>query len=130
MSLSDGDVLYTPPPPSSGIILINILNILRGYNFNFTSISTTENTILTYHRILEAFKYSYATRTKFGDMDFVDVQDVSTKTYKKLTCQHFSSSFNVKLCKLQEKSDQFLSSYVCVNNLQMMKLSDNLRNFM
>ncbi|XP_046966328.1 glutathione hydrolase 1 proenzyme-like isoform X1 [Vanessa cardui] len=75
VSLSNGDVLYTPPPPSSGAILVNILNILSSYNFTNESINGTDNKILTYHRILEAFKYAYAARTKLGDEDFLDLND-------------------------------------------------------
>ncbi|XP_013145262.1 PREDICTED: gamma-glutamyltranspeptidase 1-like isoform X1 [Papilio polytes] len=74
--LSNGDVLHVPPPPSSGVILVNILNILSGYNFTHNSINTTEDKILTYHRIIEAFKYAYATRTKLGDVDFLDLRDL------------------------------------------------------
>lgn len=74
--LGNGDILYTPPPPSSGVILANILNILSGYNFNETSINSTEDQILTFHRILEAFKYSYALRMKLGDEDFLDLKEV------------------------------------------------------
>ncbi|XP_045536407.1 glutathione hydrolase 1 proenzyme isoform X2 [Papilio machaon] len=83
--LSNGDVLHVPPPPSSGVILVNILNILSGYNFTHNSINTTEDKILTYHRIIEAFKYAYATRTKLGDVDFLDLRDliknVTTPSY-------------------------------------------------
>lgn len=74
--LSQGDILYTPPPPSSGVILVNILNILSGYNFTAESINGTDNTVLTYHRIIEAFKHAYATRTKLGDMDFLNLEEV------------------------------------------------------
>ncbi|XP_075978380.1 glutathione hydrolase 1 proenzyme-like isoform X2 [Anticarsia gemmatalis] len=74
--LTNGDTLYTPPPPSSGVILVNILNILSGFQFNASSINTTEDKILTYHRILEAFKYAYATRTKLGDIDFLDLKEL------------------------------------------------------
>ncbi|XP_045448101.1 glutathione hydrolase 1 proenzyme-like [Melitaea cinxia] len=73
--LSNGDILYTPPPPSSGAILINILNILSGYNFTSDNINNTENKVLTYHRILEAFKHAYAARTKLGDLDYLDLTD-------------------------------------------------------
>ncbi|XP_039753705.1 glutathione hydrolase 1 proenzyme-like isoform X3 [Pararge aegeria] len=75
VTLSSGDILYTPPPPSSGAILVNILNILSGYNFNEDSINSTDNKILTYHRTLEAFKYAYAARTKLGDIDFLDLNE-------------------------------------------------------
>ena len=77
MPLSNGDVLYTPPPPSSGAILANILNILSGYNFTSDSINGTDNKILTYHRIIEAFKYAFAARTKLGDLDYLDLNGVS-----------------------------------------------------
>ncbi|PZC81497.1 hypothetical protein B5X24_HaOG212702 [Helicoverpa armigera] len=83
--LSNGDTFYSPPPPSSGAILVNILNILSGYNFTASSINSTEDKILTYHRIIEAFKYAYATRTKLGDMDFLDltemIRNVTTPEY-------------------------------------------------
>ncbi|XP_022837987.1 glutathione hydrolase 1 proenzyme-like isoform X2 [Spodoptera litura] len=83
--LSNGDTFYSPPPPSSGAILVNILNILSGYNFTAASINTTEDKILTYHRIIEAFKYAYATRTKLGDSDFLDlselIRNVTTPEY-------------------------------------------------
>ncbi|XP_038210098.1 glutathione hydrolase 1 proenzyme-like isoform X1 [Zerene cesonia] len=74
--LNHGDTLFTPPPPSSGVILVNILNILSGYNFGPDSINGTENTVLTYHRILEAFKYAYATRTKLGDANFLKLDEL------------------------------------------------------
>ncbi|XP_068633191.1 glutathione hydrolase 1 proenzyme-like isoform X2 [Battus philenor] len=74
--LSDGDILLSAPPPSSGVILINILNILTGYNFTSHSIDSTDDKILTYHRIIEAFKYAYATRTKLGDIDFLNLNDL------------------------------------------------------
>ncbi|XP_026327850.1 glutathione hydrolase 1 proenzyme-like isoform X2 [Hyposmocoma kahamanoa] len=74
--IGNGDILYAPPPPSSGVILVNILNILSGYNFTKNSINSTEDKILTYHRIIEAFKYAYATRTKFGDADFLDLKEL------------------------------------------------------
>lgn len=75
--LSSGDVLFTPPPPSSGALVVNILNILSGYNFSSESINGSENKILTYHRIIEAFKYAYAARTRLGDLDFLDLEDVN-----------------------------------------------------
>ncbi|KAJ8722189.1 hypothetical protein PYW08_004591 [Mythimna loreyi] len=73
--LGNGDTFYSVPPPSSGAILVNILNILSGYNFSASSINSTEDKILTYHRIIEAFKFAYASRTKLGDLDFLDLSE-------------------------------------------------------
>ncbi|XP_041979054.1 glutathione hydrolase 1 proenzyme-like isoform X2 [Aricia agestis] len=75
VKLANGDTLYTPPPPSSGAVLVNILNILSSYNFTADSIKGLDNEVLTYHRIIEAFKYAYAVRTKLGDTDFLDLRE-------------------------------------------------------
>ncbi|XP_023220450.1 glutathione hydrolase 1 proenzyme-like isoform X2 [Centruroides sculpturatus] len=61
------DILYTVPTPGSGAILGFILNILRGYNLTADSMKDISSSVLTYHRMAEAFKYAYAERTKFGD---------------------------------------------------------------
>lgn len=76
VELRNGDTLYSAPPPGSGLLLAFILKILDGYNFNQTSIDELDNRILTYHRIIEAFKYAYAKRTELGDMSFVNVTEV------------------------------------------------------
>lgn len=77
VTLRDNQVLYTVPPPGSGAILGFILNILNGYNFTSESVATIDDTVLTYHRIAEAYKYAFARRTELGDEDFVDVSNVS-----------------------------------------------------
>lgn len=74
--MRNDDHLYTMPLPGSGIILGFILNILDGYNFTKTSIAETKDTVLTYHRMIEAFKYAYAKRTELGDKRFNKIDDV------------------------------------------------------
>lgn len=55
------------------------MNVLDGYGFNRDSLSDTNNTILTYHRIIEAFKYAYAKRTELGDINFINITEVSRR---------------------------------------------------
>ena len=54
--------LYSVPPPASGAVLAFILNILDNYN-----IKPQKENALLYQRIVEAFKWAYAKRTKLGD---------------------------------------------------------------
>ncbi|XP_049838257.1 scoloptoxin SSD14-like isoform X2 [Schistocerca gregaria] len=68
--------LYSVPPPGSGILLAFILNILNGYNFTASSVSDLNQTITTYHRTVEAFKYAYARRTELGDPHFLNISQV------------------------------------------------------
>ena len=84
ISLRDGLNLHTIPPPGSGILVAFIINILDGYKFTNRSIDNEESTILTYHRIIEAFKYAFAARTKLGDPEFVkNINEVCLKNKKK-----------------------------------------------
>ena len=64
------DVYSMPPPSSGGIHVIQILNILEGYDFRGTERYSAEFT----HLLAEAMKLAFADRTHFlGDSDFVDV---------------------------------------------------------
>ncbi|XP_033118890.1 glutathione hydrolase 1 proenzyme-like isoform X2 [Anneissia japonica] len=66
--------MFSLPPPASGAVLSLILNILDEYNFNVKSYE--EDTVQTYHRIVEAFKFAYAKRSALGDQDYVDVEEL------------------------------------------------------
>ncbi|XP_052253641.1 glutathione hydrolase 1 proenzyme-like [Dreissena polymorpha] len=68
--LSNNYTLHTSKAPSGGVILLFILGILDGYNFTPSDISSTEKSILTFHRFIEAFKFAYAKRTQLADEDF------------------------------------------------------------
>ena len=71
--------LYTIDTPGSGSILAFIMNVLDGYNFDNSSVSSEEE-LLTHQRITETYKYAYAERTYLGDHNFVDVEDVSERS--------------------------------------------------
>ena len=52
-----------------------------GYHFGPNDLNTVEESVLTYHRIAEAFKFAYARRSDLGDEDFLDIEEVSWPSF-------------------------------------------------
>ncbi|KAG5877461.1 hypothetical protein JTB14_024994 [Gonioctena quinquepunctata] len=78
--------LFSAPAPSSGPLLLYMLNILDGF------INLEEPFSLTnYQRKAETLKFAYGTRTKMGDPDYTNIQEIlaniSSKAYASLTRQ-------------------------------------------
>ena len=65
-----GHTLYETAPPSQGLTLLEMLNILEGYDLAEMGFYTAESV----HTMVEAKKLAFADRNKYaGDMDFVKV---------------------------------------------------------
>ncbi len=63
-------IISMPPPSSGGAVLIEMLNILEGYDLKKMEASSSER----YHLMAEAMRRAFADRAEFmGDSDFVKV---------------------------------------------------------
>ena len=64
------EVITMPPPSSGGAVLIEMLNILEGYDLGKMGWSSSEK----YHLVTEAMRRAFADRAEYmGDADFVKV---------------------------------------------------------
>jgi gamma-glutamyltranspeptidase / glutathione hydrolase len=64
------EVISMPPPSSGGAVLIEMLNILEGYELGKMDSASSER----YHLMTEAMRRAFADRAEFmGDADFVKV---------------------------------------------------------
>lgn len=64
------EVISMPPPSSGGTVLIEMLNILEGYDLGSMGWSSSER----YHLMTESMRRAFADRAEFmGDADFVKV---------------------------------------------------------
>lgn len=75
--------IYTVPPPGSGLILSLILNILSNYNITSKDFEDIDKATLSYHRIVEAFKFAFAFRTQLGDDAFVNITELVSNLQSK-----------------------------------------------
>jgi len=74
------DVVSMPPPSSGGIALIEMLNVLEGYDLK----SFGHNSPAYLHLLTEAMRRAYRDRAKFlGDPDFVHAMPLEKLTSKK-----------------------------------------------
>src|ERR1700761_5032842 len=66
------EVLTSPPPSSGGIVLLEILNILSGYNLtHLNDEASADRSPVQVHYITEAFRRAYMDRADYlGDPDF------------------------------------------------------------
>ena len=64
------EIVTMPPPSSGGIVMLQVLNMLEGYDVK----SLGYNSAAKYHLLVEAMRRSFADRAEFmADPDFADV---------------------------------------------------------
>lgn len=63
-TLKHGEKLYTFPLTGSGALLIFTMNLIKEYDL--------KQDVLSWHRIMEAYKLAYARRSDLADPDFVE----------------------------------------------------------
>jgi gamma-glutamyltranspeptidase/glutathione hydrolase len=64
------EIISMPPPSSGGAIMLEILNILEGFDIR----SMGHNSAAKYHLVTESMRRAFADRAEYmGDADFVDV---------------------------------------------------------
>ncbi len=77
------EIVSMPPPSSGGAVLIEMLNILEGYDFKKMDWASSDR----YHLMTEAMRRAFADRAEYmGDTDFVKVP-VAGLTDKKYAAQ-------------------------------------------
>ena len=64
------EIISIPPPSSGGIVMLEVLNLLEGYDIR----AMKYNSAAKYHVVAEAMRRAFADRAEFmGDPDFADV---------------------------------------------------------
>jgi gamma-glutamyltranspeptidase / glutathione hydrolase len=74
------EVISLPPPSSGGIVMLEVLNMLEGYDIKPLQYNSAEK----YHMVAESMRRAFADRAEFmGDSDFttVPVDELISKPY-------------------------------------------------
>ncbi len=109
------DIISAPPPSSGGIALVEILNILEGYDLAKAGDSSAESIHLT----VEAFRRAFFDRAEFlGDPDFakIPVAQLIDKKYgdawrETIEAKRATPSSTVRRPSIFSKLDQYAAAH-------------------
>lgn len=109
----DYEIISAPPPSSGGAALLEILNILEGYNLE----KSGDRSAASIHLIIEAFRRAYFDRAEFlGDPDFskVPVAQLIDKRYaaawrQTIDPQHTSANTQLRRPSIFSELEQYAS---------------------
>ncbi|CAL1536405.1 unnamed protein product, partial [Lymnaea stagnalis] len=119
ITLNGGVRVISPPAPSGGAVLSFILNVLDGYYLTPEDIASDDSKTLTYHRIIETFKYAFSKRTGLADDRFVH------ELIKTLKSKRYANSVRGQISDLRTyhshhygrtdfSDNSFSTSHICV----------------
>ncbi|XP_067130274.1 scoloptoxin SSD14-like [Centruroides vittatus] len=92
--LKNNFTVFGVPAPGSGHVLSFMLNVLDGFDLNkYSNWNTLDEITLTFHRIIETFKFAYSHRRKLGDRE--DIKE--TITEKNLLNTNFAKIIRAKI---------------------------------
>ncbi|KAJ1341565.1 gamma-glutamyltransferase [Batrachochytrium salamandrivorans] len=80
-----GKRVITSPPPTSGPVLLSVLNLLEGYDLSSPS------SPLNAHLLVESWKYGYAQRSYYGDPSdpiYRNISEIANRNIDKATSDH------------------------------------------
>ena len=104
------EIVSMPPPSSGGVVMVQMLNILEGFDLN----EIGHNSALYLHLLTEAMRRAYADRANFlGDPDFNEDLPVTKLTSKShaaaqratINLQYKSESDPARFAQLYESED-------------------------
>lgn len=81
--LFNGETLYNFPLPATGSVINFIINILNGFDFQRNTVEFHNEDKLIFHKLMEAFKFGFAQRTKLGDESTGEVLETVTQLASK-----------------------------------------------
>uniref|UniRef100_A0A8C2Q8M7 Uncharacterized protein n=1 Tax=Cyprinus carpio TaxID=7962 RepID=A0A8C2Q8M7_CYPCA len=90
-------IFLAPDAPFGGPVLALILNILKGYNLSSSSVSPIRNKTLTYHRIIEAFRFANEKKSKLGDPSDESIRESVLQLVKNMTSESTANGIRSKI---------------------------------